>query len=250
MLLGGIMTNEQKERLIEELRAHHEWSDTDNCWHTKIYADYADYDAFMDYCLPKIVMSDNPRDTYAEILYESYAESEQYELDYVIRQLRNTQIGYEIDGDELREFLAEHAYIEYPDLLDLEIPVNVVIDAGDANYDFGLNNCYEYHNVDKLSGIAYIAKKQGYTLSEVQKAIREQTNTDSKFIKSVVKEWRNTSGGCNATTIFATMTLEDWIRFQELKTWEKPINDRYYPWKGKGRSYITIPSTSDWGLVD
>jgi hypothetical protein len=248
--MGDIMTNEQKERLIQELRTHHHWSDKDNCWHTKIYSDYADQQAFIEYHLPKVLMSDTPIDTYHEIIFEAYQESEQYEKDWVFKQLLNTEIGNEIDGDELREFIDEHAWIDYPDFLDLEFPVNVVIDGGDANYDFGINSCYEYHTVDSLSGITYLAEKQGYTLSEIRKAIKDKGHESSKFLKSVVTEWINTKSGCNAVTIFATITMSDWLYFQELKKWEEPINNRYYPWKGKGRSYISISKESDWGLVN
>jgi hypothetical protein len=84
----------------------------------------------------------------------------------------------------------------------------------------------------------------------LRKAIASKEPSESQFINAVVNEWRNASGGCNATTIFTTMTVNDWFYFQELKQWEKPINNPYYPWKGKGRSYITIDGTADWGLVD
>ena len=248
------MTNEQKERLIKTIEERFNWNYETNCWHCEIYSDYADQEAFEDYTLPEIMKSDNPRDRYYELINDAYFEHDLAERDEVFKEILETDIGAELDETELYEFISDHAWIDYPDFTDTEIPVNVVIDAGDANYDFGFNDSYGYENVDALSGIAYLAKKQGYSLTDLRKAIASKEPSESQFINAVVNEWRNASGGCNATTIFTTMTVNDWFYFQELKQWEKPINDPYYPWKGKGRSYITVDiptdSTTNWGLVD
>ena len=244
------MTNEQKERLIKAIEEKFNWNYETNCWHCEIYSDYADQQAFEDYILPEIMKSDNPRDKYYELINDAYLEHDLAERDAVFKEICKTDIGAELDETELYEFISDHAWIDYPNFIDTEIPVNVVIDAGDANYDFGRNDSYGYENVDALSGIAYLAKKQGYALTTLRKAIVSREPSESKFINAVVNEWRNASGGCNATTIFTTMTVNDWFYFQELKQWEKPINNQYYPWKGKGRSYITIDGTADWGLVN
>jgi hypothetical protein len=243
-----------RDKVIEIIKDEFNWDDEAHYWTSEIYVDTNDYDAFLEFTMNDIVKSDKPKDKFYDLLSEAYMESEVYEVDYVYDTVskRLDQEEIEYDACELREFIQDHSCIEFPYdyFLNLEIPVNVIIDAGDANYDFGCNDSYGYENVDALSGIAYLVKKQGYSLTDLRKAIVSREPSESKFINSVVNEWRHASGGCNATTIFTTMTVNDWFYFHELKQWEKPINNPYYPWKGKGRSYITVDGTADWGLVN
>lgn len=247
------MTDDLKNKIIKLIEEQFNWDKETNTWHSKIYVDYNDYDAFLEYTLKDILKSDKPKETFYDKLWEAYNESEWYEIQYVIDAITKSLIAEELEFDEseLCDFVRDHAYIEFPHdyFLGIEIPVNVVIDAGDANYDFGCNDSWSYVNVDGVSGIAYLAKKQGYTLTQLKKAINGE-KTDSAFLKSAVDEWRNASRGCNATTLFATITVEQLFDFYDIKNIEKPINNQYYPWKGKGRSYITVSPGTPWGLVD
>lgn len=248
------MTNEElKVKVIEIIRDHFNWDDETNTWHSTIYVDYNDYEAFEEYTIKDILKSEHPRETFYEKMWEAYDESEWYEVKYVVDDVEKTLIQEDIDFSDfdLTEFVRDHANIKLPydDFLGLKIPVNIVIDAGDANYDFGCNDSWSYANVDGVSGIAYLAKKQGYTLTQLRKAINSE-KTDSVFLKSAVDEWRNASGGCNATTLFATITVEQLFDFYDIKNTEKSINNRYYPWKGKGKSYIIVSADTPWGLVD
>ena len=46
------------------------------------------------------------------------------------------------------------------------------------------------------------------------------------------------------------MTVEQYFIFCEMQQKEKCINNWYYPWKGKGRSYLIVSHDSPWGLVN
>jgi hypothetical protein len=220
------------------------WSNKDNCYHSTVGVDYNDLCVFKQDTLQDIEQADNPQDYFYNLIYEKFNEYEWDEITYVCnkveKQLEKENINY--DDWELREFIQDYSLIDLPydAFLKLKIPVNVCINAGDDNYEGACNNSVDYRYVETYSGLAYLAEKQGYSLEQLNDFINDKIDTDSVFLKSAKNAWYDATQGGHFVYICTIMTVEEWFKFKEIQKLEQPINDKYYPWNSKGKSYISI----------
>lgn len=119
------------------------------------------------------------------------------------------------------EFVTEMVDVQLPiqHYLAQELRVDILVDTGDANLDFGANciapawGGYAPEDAPEEASIFWLAKQQGYGREQVVAALRGQ-ETASPFLKSLVREVENETSGMNALTFLCTMTLGEWMDVQ------------------------------------
>lgn len=93
--------------------------------------------------------------------------------------------------------------------------VNLIVNTGDENYDFTCNNlldCAESSApLPPQSSLLWLAQQQGYTAHDLARAMRNQTFSDSAFLRSVYEECANTTTSMNALTFFVAMPLTQYL---------------------------------------
>ena len=199
--------------------------DTDGYYDVEMYADYRD--ELSDKDIEKICDSDDRRQTFYELLWEAYSSAEweyikeikEGFMAWVQKQRTDANNVEEIESwfdDEIYELINIHP--DYNHFENQEVNTILVLDSGDANYDFSLNpNYYTNYGKDELddkASIVWLVKQQGHTKDELVKAINEE-DSDNAFIKSVVDECYNTSGSMNAVVFLGKCTIGDLIRYDK-----------------------------------
>ena len=255
------ITSELKDA-IENIVAVHCFKDDSGMHYTEIYADYRDQ--LDDKTLLKICKSDCPRETFDELMMECYWDTEcDYEDELLKKIKEDADISEAINSellteDELTDYLRDIHYVKLPDehYLNQEFCVNILVNAGDLNYDYTLNtpiaNWYGQHDktVDEDSAILWLARQQGYKKSALTKALRDREYGGSKFLQSVLTEVENCSSSMNALTFLVKMTLSEWFNLHEAVAKEEKLNNRYFPKRSKGRGYLVIDRETSCGLYD
>ena len=255
------ITSELKDA-IENIVAVHCFKDDSGMHYTEIYADYRDQ--LDDKTLLKICKSDCPRETFDELMMECYWDTEcDYEDELLKKIKEDTDISEAINSellteDELTDYLRDIHYVKLPDehYLNQEFCVNILVNAGDLNYDYTLNtpiaNWYGQHDktIDEDSAILWLARQQGYKKSALTKALRDREYGGSKFLQSVLTEVENCSSSMNALTFLVKMTLSEWFNLHEAVAKEEKLNNRYFPKRSKGRGYLVIDRETSCGLYD
>jgi len=151
------------------------------------------------------------------------------ELDYLSETVQNkwNEEKYgELEVDEedfVCEWIREEVAINFPydELLKQDVTVNIMMDTGDGNYDYTLNNFLSYNasedeEIEEESSILWLVRQQGYTKEDLEKAIKE--GTENNFLKSVIQELLNVSTHMNALTFFVKMSLRELIDLENKKT--------------------------------
>ena len=255
------ITSELKDA-IENIVAVHCFKDDSGMHYTEIYADYRDQ--LDDKTLLKICKSDCPRETFDELMMECYWDTEcDYEDELLKKIKEDADISEAINSellteDELTDYLRDIHYVKLPDehYLNQEFCVNILVNAGDLNYDYTLNtpiaNWYGQHEktIDEDSAILWLARQQGYKKSALTKALRDREYGGSKFLQSVLTEVENCTSSMNALTFLVKMTLSEWFNLHEAVAKEEKLNNRCFPRKSKGRGYLVIAQETTCGLYD
>lgn len=181
-------------------------------------------------------------------------------LDIVKSRLSDEQ-GIEID-DEMQEEMEYLLSPEYPieDYLQEEYEVNLVLDTGDQNTDYGENNFWPHYDsngindkISKESSLLWLIRQQGRTKTDLRRVFREIARTgksEDKLLKSVHQEVANASSWMNAVTFLVTMTLEDILRINEAIAKRDEKGFQYDPSKRPHVGEIVIPKSCMCGLVD
>lgn len=120
----------------------------------------------------------------------------------------------EINIDELEDWLSNNLYDYvdiHPDYNHFEeqgIKTILLLDTGDANYDFTLNPSYanNYKIEDDKASIVWLVEQQGHSKDELIKALEDE-KSDNKFMQSVMEECYNTSSSMNALVFLGKLTL-------------------------------------------
>lgn len=227
-------------------------------FHTEIYADYRD--EFSDETVRKICRSEAPRETFDEKIFESFENAEmEYENELLekIREREEIAAALEsgaLDEDELPDYVREHHYVKLPydHYLNQDLIIDIIVDAGDGNSDFTINQPFASWDgrndkiIDENSAILWLARQQGYKKSELTQALRDQECRQSKFLKSVLQEVENTSTHMNALTFLVKMTLKEWFKLHDAIKQE----DQHHPKRSKGRGFVMLDKTTTCGLYD
>lgn len=241
------------------------------------YWDYHDYWDSVDETPQKIMEADDPRTEFYDWINRV---TEGCDLEYrmaedIIKDLKDQcDIDEDTEDPQEKEYLEElqglesydvverfwdmGGYVDYDEdyWLGQDVYVNLVVDAGDANYDFTLNQPIrswdgQYEDTfDENSSLLWLVRQQGYKKSEIVSALKSEGYPEDKFLKSVVEEIENTSSHINALVFCVKMTLKRWFELHDAFEQEKAGRVKYHPRQSKGRGYIVLDKNTTCGLFD
>ena len=228
-------------------------------FYTEIYADYRD--ELDDRTFIKICNAENPKWAFYDWLDEAYQECVWDYEDQVIKNVLEDEdfakIASELDEDEVRDHLRDMFYVKLPEkhFLDQDILVDILVDTGDLNYDYTLNNfgpCYnaqEYEQIPEESSLLWLARQQGYTKTQLKQAMRERP-AEKNFMQSVYDEINNVGSHMNTLTFLVKMSLEEYFYLTDAIGKERERNQSYTLNGRKGRGWILLDKTTTAGLYD
>ena len=190
------MLNEKLKSKIHDLLNERCFKDDQGLFYTEIYADYRD--DIPENCLKKISEAENPRDTFHDCVMDAYESCEHDDSYEMLQQIcRNEMIAEAINQgetseDEIREYLWDHHYVQLPydHFLKQDIAVDILLDTGNANYDFTLNQPFASwggqgdKTIDECSAILWLSRQQGYSKRQLTNALKHGEFQESKFLKS------------------------------------------------------------------
>ena len=256
MLIG------RHKEIIEEVLSEECSKEESGMFYSEIYADYRD--EFPDKTVLKICRSDVPREIFDEKIFEAYENVEMdCENDLLKKIQKRDEIAdalesEEITDDELTDYLRDHHYVNLPfdHYLNQDISVNIIVNTGDMNTDFTINQPFASWDgrndtiIDDDAAILWLARQQGYTKTQLTKALRDRQCGESKFLSSMLSEIENTSTHMNSLTFLVKMTFAEWFKLHDAIAKEVKRNDRLYPRRSKGRGFIMLDKSVTCRLYD
>ena len=242
------------------------WKQPDGTFEYEIYADYRDE---MDHDTAiKILESDDPMQTFYEKMDEWYFD---YSFD-VLGDLKSHLVDLLEDDDGpfpegltdeedgfLEDVLRDMVYFAYPyrHFLKQEFYVNIMVDTGDGNYDYTLNGVYPSYcgryedRINDKASIVWLARQQGYTKTELWRALREGDMANPKgFLESMRVEVANIASHMQALTFLVEMTLEELIGLNGLIKLQDRNGHFYDSTKNPYCGYIILDQKTEAGLYD
>lgn len=208
--------------------------------------------------LATIFDSDNPRDAFNDIIQEWTYDCD-FSNDYTdIVSIVLQHLPANVTNDDIQaatDYVMEHCHFEFdPDDFNIEYRVNMMLDTGDANYDFACNNALNYfsnweHELHEPSSMLWLAKQQGkeQLLASEMKRIYDGTTdgeyverekASDRFVESMLQELENNSCSCSGLVFLCQMKLFDLMDFK-AKIKDKTNNTTF-----------TIPKKTMCGLFD
>ncbi|UPI13226.1 hypothetical protein, partial [Bacillus phage SBSphiJ6] len=223
------MSTEEIYAAVQNILGQHSYVEDngDGTYAVEVYVDHTD--ELREDQLEAISQADNPHDAFIESLDEYVFECEGYAryalLDDIKSEWDEEKHGYFGDvRDVVLDFLGTNVHADFPynHFLQQKVLVNLVVDAGDANYDYTLNSFANahYYDDDQLSpesGLVWLVKQQGHSVEELIDVINSEEGNGNKFIDSIVEESANVTTSMNALTFSVQMSLEDFIKIKENK---------------------------------
>ena len=233
----------------------------DGYYHEEIYVDYRD--EMEDSTLKEIMASEDPEQTFYEKMFEWYRDAEwEIERDLlkaVVASIETAAPTETYDEDEIKDEIRELVSIDYPyeHFLKQEFCVNIFVDTGDGNYDYVLNCVYPHYNgrcgetIDDKASILWLARQQGYTKTDLNKALRKGDIKDPHgFLESMRQEVINHGSHMAILTFLARMTLEEIFELNELLKLQDRNGHFYDAEKRPYCGYILIDKKAECGLYD
>ena len=237
-----MLDQELETRIAAWLRRQWGVEEEGGCFYTELFADYRDEPYKSD--LQAIAGSDDPREAFWDWLNDAY----EGEVDQAWFNLASECAeDLEIEHETAWEFLTEMVEVRLPEqhFLDQEIRVDILVDTGDANYDFICNNIApawggcDPDEAHAEASIFWLAGQQGYCMERVTAALKGE-ETESTFLRSLVREVENEASSINVLTFLCTMTLGQWIEVREagrrgaLRIEKDAVCGLFDPWSGAG----------------
>ena len=262
------MDTATKEKLEQDVRALLEErfdlkSNGDGTFSGEIYADYRD--ELDSKTAVEICESDNPWETFDEKMDEGYMDYECHLLNSLCDEVIEKLDEARPDGltDEERDLviyiLRDMASFAYPadHYLKQAFRVNIMLDTGDLNYDYVLNSVYpcwygEYGaRIDDKAGIVWLAKSQGYTKTQLWKALQDGDMAHPKgFLESMRAELANLPSSMSIVTFLCEMTLEQLISLNTILRQRDKGGYNYNPCHRPYCGYMLIGKETMTGLFD
>jgi hypothetical protein len=223
------MTNENKfslrETIEEILSKHVSILVEDGRYQFDTEVPYGD--ELHDTQIKRIVSSEDMRGAFYDILRDAEIESMGWAESYLFGLVKdhwpkNAEYAHHDLEDEIKSFIQDNVDFNFPfdHYLKQEVEVNFVVDTGDGNYDYTLNNFASYNaveneKIEEESSLLWLVKKQGYTKTDLNRLIRKREDKDSLFLKSLLAEAENVTSHMNALAFFVKMTLAEYMDFLE-----------------------------------
>ena len=222
----------------------------------EIYTDYNDVLSDGDFKKIRNLIEDSketPINVFCDWLTEQYND---WYYDYsedIKAACDNVGIDYdaldEYDQQAVRDTFLENTFLQVPyeHYLKQKVCINIVIDAGDADYDFGINEVYPHYNGDydtleeegvpEESCLYWLAEQQGYSEKDLRAALLDDEEVTSKFLKSVRWELKNMGSGMPALVFMRSMTVEEWLNLlttERIHISKKTLTGLVDFWNGGG----------------
>lgn len=199
---------------------------------------YVDYrDEFPESAINKILDSNNPQETYDEIITDWDINSDDwYYEDNFWKEFNSFCEENSFDDDEARQIVYDNFWWVHPDhFLNPFVDTVLTIDVGDGNYDFSCHNILNYcsgnkKELDNPSGLRWLAKQQKrLTLLNKEIANYQHSSGDckSKFVESCITELVNATSSLTHLSFLVKMPLKDAIRIEEYRM--QLLKDKKYP---------------------
>jgi hypothetical protein len=225
---------------------------------------YTDYNDHLDErIVADILDSENPRDSFVDLLCECWEETEWQHIsdlrEDVIKHLEQAYPDDEIDDSEVIDWLGELVCfdIPYKHYFQQDVNVNIMLDTGDMNSDFTRTNIYPaYHGqkgdaLNDCSGLVWLTKQQGYAKSEIRKVLYKDEGSENKFLQSIYDELANAASHMNTLTFLVSMTLEEAMQITELVNAQDRNGRIYAPVSSRPNcGYIVLGENTMCGLFD
>lgn len=242
------------------------WKQPDGTFEYEIYEDYPD--KMSNETATKILESDDPMHTFnctIEEWYWEYSCALLGELKNEIVALLESDDGPYPDGlrDEednlLEDCITELVYFSFPEehYLKQEFYVNIIVDTGDGRYDYTLNSVYPSYcgrcenRIDDKASIVWLARQQGYTKTQLWKALREgHMASPENFLGTMRVEVANITSRMQALTFLVELSLEDLIALNELVKLQDRNGHYYDATENPYCGYIVIDKKTETGLYD
>ena len=228
-------------------------------FYTEIYADYRD--ELDDSTLKKLCDSDAPRKEFYDWLEEACQEAVwEYEDEVTKKVLEDEAVApflHDGDEEEAREILRDMFYVKLPEehFLDQELLIDILVDTGDANYDYTLNNFGPHYDardnepVPEESSLLWLARRQGYSKTQLKEAMRERPK-ERNFMQSIYDEINNTGSHMNTLTFLVKMTLREYFDLTDAIIRERERNRSYTLTGRAGRGWLLLDKRTTTGLYD
>lgn len=218
----------------------------------EVYAGYNDtlqIDSVIRWC-----EAANPRDAFYESLCEWYNDFCDFDCPQEILQVIKPHWDtdkYELDEESVMDWLHEHICYLFPEdhYLDQTVCVDLIVDTGDGNYDFVLNDIFPHYDgvygevISEKASVLWLARQQGYKKRELNKALYHRETNGSAFMESLHTELANCSTHMNCLTFFVKLKVRELLRLNEALHGERKgkltISKEvpcglYDPWNGAG----------------
>lgn len=249
-IVASIRTIIEKETCLEKQE--------DGTYLGEIFVQYDD--ELSTKTIKEIADSASPRDAF----YEAFDESEcaDYEQDELLSTIKANLPEEEYDVDVLvliSEWIFRNVSFDFPyeHFLKQKVKVDILVNTGDGNYDYTLNNFCSYNAehrevVNEKSSILWLVRQQGYSKRQLNR-VRKGGYGGSRFLKSIHVECENVTTNMNALAFFVEMTLGEYLDYLEdptdITVSEKTNCGLYDPWNGAGgpldielEKPVTIPA--------
>lgn len=228
------MLNAKVINIIEEILKEETIQTDTSKYSLEIYADY--YDTIEKNTIIDILnnYSENGFATPLDYLYDKvfhWYEEVEYELtDNIVNSIieKINELDIEYNKEEIEEYVLDKVDIIYPinHFLEENIPVNIIIDTGDGEYDFSLNGQYgDLSEINNNNSLLWLTRTQGYSRNQLKKLIHDGHNVNnSNFLKSLEEEILNETTCLNALTFFVNMTLGELLNINDTQSKKIRIN--------------------------
>lgn len=178
-----VVTNEIEKILSDVLNEHTQRRTEDGRWSTELCLDYNDRE-LEESIIKTIAASDDPRGYFYETTSEAFQDSIWQVEGELVKAAEDAldEAGMDYASDYVREYIQEHVDINVPvdEILEHNsVCVNIIVDTGDANYDFAKNSfAHSYYGgegIEDESSLLWLAKQQGATEDDLRRAFNEGT---------------------------------------------------------------------------
>lgn len=245
------------------------WQKDGKDWRTELYADYRDQLCFQD--LYDIFTSPDPRFEFFEKIGRMYGD-EDYEvrdrISSVVRK-RLSERGGAYAADENGYFFSDDTEALFEDLFDSglfsckfpyehyykqKVRLNIMIDTGDGSREYIENAVYPHWDavrgkeISDRASIVWLAKTQGYSKSELQKALDNYKDGLDKtgFLETLAQELINMPAHMSVLTFLIETSLEKALEIADyrqgnmngetasIRIGKNTLTGLYDPWGGGG----------------
>lgn len=214
------------EAVKEIIEKHTYMKEVNGNYEGDIYVDYRD--SLNDEQINSIVNANDKMQAFYEELDEYVMDStmhEEYELRMTIKMHWNEELHgdfYDVESDVI-DWMNDHVYFnfDYDHFLATDMNVNIVVDTGDGDYDYTLNNFASYNasegeDIESESSVLWLAMEQGYSKEDIKNALNGEYN-NSGFLESLHEELINVTSHMNALAFFVKMTMQEYIDMTDNK---------------------------------